>query len=430
MKIALVTDAWAPQVNGVVTTLVELVRELEAAGHAAVVIHPGLFRTRPCPGYAGIDLAIRPGARVAELLDAAQPDAIHIATEGPLGWAARRHCMRRRLAFTTAFHTKFPEILKAALRVPLFMGYALFRHFHRPSSGVMVPTQGVLRMLQARGFRKLRGWTHGVDVALFHCDAGAERVDAHVDARANLHVDATVPAHAPVAAAPGHGAAASGARRGTGLLAGLPRPIALFVGRVSYEKNIDAFLRMKFPGSKVVCGVGPLEASLRQRYPQVRWLGLLPRDELAGVYAAADIFAFPSRSETFGLVMLEAMACGTPVAAYPVDGPLEVLGQVRADGTPGPTGGALHEDLQHACYAALAVPRQEARARALAFSWGHATRLFVSHLVPVRGESAAPRNSPEAAPRASAEPAGGAAGSAACGAACGAAGVTPLSSNR
>ncbi len=381
MKIALVTDAWAPQVNGVVTTLVELVRELEAAGHETVVIEPGQFRTRPCPGYAGIDLAIRPGARVAALLDEARPDAIHIATEGPLGWATRRHCLRRGLAFTTAFHTRFPEILQAALKLPLFLGYALFRHFHRPSSGVMVPTQGVLRMLEQRGFRRLRGWTHGVDVSLFTCEPVARR---------------------------------------DGPLAGLPRPVALFVGRVSYEKNIDAFLRMKFPGSKVVCGVGPLEASLRQRYPEVHWLGLLPRAELAQVYGAADIFAFPSRSETFGLVMLEAMACGTPVAAYPVDGPLEVLGQRRADGTPGPTGGALHEDLQHACYQALSVPRQEARARALEFSWAHAARLFVSHLVPAGGASGTRTGRTGAAPAAAAVLAPAGSGD----------DVTPLSSKR
>ncbi|RYX92426.1 MAG: glycosyltransferase family 1 protein [Comamonadaceae bacterium] len=349
MKIALVTDAWAPQVNGVVTTLVELVRELTLAGHHVDVIEPGMFQTRPCPGYAGIDLAIRPRKKLAELLAAWQPDAIHIATEGPLGWAARSYCMKTGLAFTTAFHTKFPEILHAALKVPLSWGYALFRHFHKPSSGVMVPTQGVLRMLEGRGFRNLRGWTHGVDMGLFEFH---EKVQDY----------------AP--------------------LGPLQRPLALFVGRVSYEKNIEAFLSMDFPGTKVVCGVGPLEASLKERFPKVRWLGLLPRDELARVYAAADMFAFPSRSETFGLVMLEAMACGTPVAAYPVDGPLEVLGQTLADGTPGNRGGALHYDLRHACYSAMSVPRRAARSRALDFSWVHATRLFVSHLVDARQGSA------------------------------------------
>jgi len=341
MRLALITDAWMPQVNGVVTTLLELVRELQGMGHAVEVIHPGLFRTRPCPGYAGIDLSVRPGKALAAMLDRLQPEAVHIATEGPLGWAARRYCLRHGLAFTTAFHTKFPEILHAALKVPLSWGYALFRHFHRPSSGVLVPTQGVLRMLAQRGFRNLRPWTHGVDTGLFR------------------HVG-EVTSYPPL-----------------GVLA---HPVSLFVGRVSYEKNIEAFLQLDLPGTKVVCGVGPLEAVLKERYPQVRWLGVLPREELARVYAAADLFVFPSRSETFGLVMLEAMACGTPVAAYPVDGPLEVLGA----GAAGAQGGALHADLRQACYEALAVPRHAARARALAFSWAHAAHLFAGHLVVAR----------------------------------------------
>ena len=344
MKIALVTDAWQPQVNGVVTTLVELVREMQALGHSVEVIHPGLFKTRPCPGYAGIDLAIRPKALLSARLDALRPDAIHIATEGPLGWAARSHCLKRKLQFTTAFHTKFPEILNAALKIPLSWGYALFRHFHKPSSGVMVPTNGVLQMLEKRGFRKLRNWTHGVDTGLF-----------------SFYPEARL--YPPM---------------GT-----LVRPVSLFVGRVSYEKNIDAFLALDIPGTKVVCGVGPLEASLKERYPQVRWLGVLPRDELARVYAAADVFVFPSRSETFGLVMLEAMACGTPVAAFPVDGPLEVLG--KADGSC--HGGVIHQDLKQASYRAMQVPRHAARARALDFSWEHAAQLFERHLVPAHARA-------------------------------------------
>lgn len=358
MKIALITDAWMPQVNGVVTTLVELVREMEQLGHTVEVIQPGQFRTRPCPGYAGIDLAVRPKADVVRRLERFRPDAIHIATEGPLGWAARSHCMKNKLAFTTAFHTKFPEILNAALKVPLAWGYALFRHFHKPSSGVMVPTHGVLRMLEGRGFRNLRSWTHGVDTSLFTYQSQPQLY--------------------PPLAPP------------SGVLA---RPVSLFVGRVSYEKNIDAFLKLDIPGTKVVCGVGPLETSLKERYPQVRWMGVLPRGELAKVYAAADVFMFPSRSETFGLVMLEAMACGTPVAAFPVDGPLEVLG--TAEGTA--SGGAMDEDLKNACYAALAVPRQHARSRALEFSWAHAARLFESFLVMAeQGNSAGRSHAPAA----------------------------------
>ena len=338
MKLALVTDAWQPQVNGVVTTLVELVRELEGRGHTVQVIHPGLFKTRPCPGYAGIDLAVRPAVALRAQLDACRPDAIHIATEGPLGWAARRYCLQRGLQFTTAFHTKFPEILNAALRIPLAWGYALFRHFHKPSAGVMVPTAGVLRMLQQRGFRNLRNWTHGVDTRLF---------DFHPQARL----------YPPLGA--------------------LLRPVSLFVGRVSYEKNIEAFLKLDIPGTKVVCGVGPLESSLKARFPQVRWLGLLSREKLAQVYAAADVFVFPSRSETFGLVMLEAMASGTPVAAYPVDGPLEVLSASAGE----PCGGVMSDDLQRAFMLALRVPRHAARQHALSFSWARAARLFESYLV-------------------------------------------------
>jgi glycosyltransferase involved in cell wall biosynthesis len=351
MKISLITDAWLPQVNGVVTTLVELVRELEALGHKVEVIHPGLFKTRPCPGYAGIDLAVSPKRVLTEKLDALAPEAIHIATEGPLGWAARSYCNKRGLRFTTAFHTKFPEILHAALKIPLSWGYALFRYFHKPSSGVMVPTQGVLRMLGQRGFKNLRGWTHGVDTDLF-----AYQPQPRL--------------YPPM---------------GT-----LVRPVSLFVGRVSYEKNIDAFLSLNIPGTKVVCGVGPLEASLKQRYPQVRWMGVLPRDELAKVYAAADVFVFPSRSETFGLVMLEAMAVGTPVAAYPVDGPLEVLGKAEGVDDGVHHGGVLDADLQQACYQALAVPRHEARLRALDFSWAHAAQLFEGFLVQARQASVPP----------------------------------------
>ena len=341
MKIVLITDAWKPQVNGVVTTLVELVDGVQQLGHEVAVLHPGLFRTRPCPGYAGIDLAIAPYRSLAKLMDEHMPDAVHIATEGPLGWAARKHCLRRGWAFTTAFHTKFPEILQAAAKVPLVLGYALFRHFHRPSSGVMVPTLGVLNMLRTRGFTNLKQWTHGVDTKLFAYAA---------QARIFLPTGPML------------------------------RPVSLFVGRVSYEKNIEQFLQMDIPGTKVVCGVGPLEQRLRDKYPQAKWVGLLDRAVLSQLYASADVFVFPSRNETFGLVMLEAMAAGTPVAAFPVDGPLEVMGAL-SDGV---EGGALNNDLHLAWQAALATPRHQARLRAQAFSWEAATESFIQHLVPAR----------------------------------------------
>lgn len=340
MKLALVTDAWHPQVNGVVTTLDELVNALQAMGIEVHVIHPGQFQHRPCPGYAGIDLAVRPRKALEKMFDALQPQAVHLATEGPLGWAGRSICQKRGWAFTTAFHTKFPEILNSALGIPLSWGYALFRHFHKPSAGVMVPTHGVLEMLHRRGFSNLKPWTHGVDTHLFSFHA--EPLDLSE-------------------------------------LEQLPRPLWLFVGRVSYEKNIEAFLQLDLPGSKLVCGVGPLEASLKSRYPEVHWMGVLPREALARVYAAANVFVFPSRSETFGLVMLEAMAAGTPVAAYPVDGPLQVLGADRGL----PQGGVLDESLQVAAIRALAIPREAARMRSEAFAWSHAAQLFAAYLVSV-----------------------------------------------
>lgn len=349
MNITLVTDAWEPQVNGVVTTLKELAAHLQAEGHTMRVIDPGLFKTRPCPGYAGIDLAVMPRKRLREMFQQEPPEVLHIATEGPLGWAARAEALKNGWAFTTAFHTKFPEFVNAAIKVPVSWGYALMRHFHRPSSGVMVPTSGVLHMLEQRGFCNLRQWTHGVDAELFAFqDSPLEHPD----------------------------------------LASLQRPIALFVGRVSYEKNIQAFLQTLYHGSKVVCGVGPVEAELKAKFPGVKWLGLLSRPELARVYAASDVFVFPSRTDTFGLVMAEAMACGTPVAAYPVDGPSQVLERKGADGQP--LGGCLHEDLSIATDRALQVPRSEARKRALDFSWPETTRLFLSYLVPTRSITQSP----------------------------------------
>ena len=332
MKIALVTDAWMPPVNGVVTTLVELQQGLLQRGHEVVVVEPSGFKRFACPGYREIEVAWRPGKRVAALLDAAQADAIHIATEGPLGAAARAHCLRRGWAFTTAFHTRFPDILAKALHLPVRWGYAWFKRFHSASSGVMVPTEGMRGILQGHGFRNLRSWSHGVDLSLFQPQPGADL--------------------------------------------GLPRPVFLFVGRVSYEKNLEAFLRLDLPGSKVVCGVGPVLDRLRRQFPGVHWQGVVSREALVRIYSAADAFVFPSRSETFGLVMLEAMACGTPVAAYPVAGPLDVIGTS--------SGGVLHVDLRVAALAALSVPRDEARARALQFDWAPVCDQFIGLLVAAR----------------------------------------------
>jgi len=334
MKIALVTDAWLPHVNGVVTTLTDLVRELVTQGHEVDVIHPGRFHARPGPWRMGLDLARKPYRKMVELLDRARPEAIHLATEGPLGWAARRYCLRRQLPFTTAFHAKLPEMMKAAVRLPLSLGYAWLRWFHRPSAGLLVPSHGTMHMLEARGFRRTRPWTHGVDIRLFGYEPQP------------------VPSR---------------------LLGTLPRPVTLYAGRLAAEKNLDDFLAMDLPGSKVVCGSGPMEAVLRDRYPEVHWLGVLTRSDLASVYASADVFVFPSRAETSGHALLESMACGTPVACYPVDGPTEILGKGL--------GGAMASDLRDAVLRALTIPRYQARLRALDFGWAQSARQFVSHLV-------------------------------------------------
>ena len=333
MKILIVSDAWLPQVNGVVTTLLELVRGLEARGHDVMLIEPSAFKRFACPGYAEIELAWRPGTKVARIIDAADVDAIHIATEGPLGGAARRHCMRRGMAFTTAFHTRFPEILSKALSVPPSWSYAWFRRFHAASSGLMVPTDGMLAILNEHRFERLLRWSHGVDLRLFK----------------------------PVEPIPLE----------------LPRPVFLYVGRISYEKNMEAFLDLDLLGSKLVYGVGPLLPALRRKYPQVHWRGVVPRAALPAIYSAADAFVFPSRSETFGLVMLEAMACGTPVAAFPVTGPLDVVG--KSDG------GVLDHDLGRAAMQAIKLPRGCALARALQFDWERVCDQFVPFLVPADG---------------------------------------------
>lgn len=336
MKIALVTDAWKPQTLGLVTALVELVRQLQDMGHQVVVIHPGQFDTRACPGFPGFELAWKAGGRVSERLKRAGADAIHIATEGPLGWAARRYCLRRGLPFSTSFDSTLPEILRQKWGLPLSWGYAVLRHFHRPSRNVLVSNTPWMPGLSSRGFKHLRAWAHGVDGRLFPY--------------------APVPVEHPGL---GH----------------LPRPLSLYVGRLSEEKNLTAFLEMDVPGSRLVCGEGPQQAELQARYPGVHWMGVLPRSELAQLYAAADVFVFPCRHDTFGLAMLEALSCGTPVAGFPVDGARQVLGDSGA--------GALHADLRQAWKNALHTPRRLARERAEQFGWARAAELFLAGLAPL-----------------------------------------------
>ncbi len=332
MKIALVTDAWFPQVNGVVRTLSRVQQELEAMGHAMAVIAPPAFRTLPCPTYPEIRLALLQGGKVGRLLAASGAEAIHIATEGPLGLAARRWCLRRSLPFTTSYHTRFPEYVSARAPVPTAWGYRVMRWFHRPSSGVMVATQSLRDELAGRGFANIRPWTRGVDLELFR---------------------PRPPAEAPF---------------------DLPRPVFLYVGRVAVEKNIEAFLALDLPGSKLVVGGGPQLEQLWKRFPQAHFVGPKQGEELARHYAAADVFVFPSLTDTFGLVVLEALASGLPVAAYPVTGPKDILA--------GSGAGALDQDLRRAALAALALDRGRARPHAERFSWRATAELFLSNLAP------------------------------------------------
>jgi hypothetical protein len=330
MKITMVTDAWEPQVNGVVRTLKSTARELEKLGHTVEFITPLEFRTLPCPTYPDIRLSLFPGGKVGRRLAELDPDAIHIATEGPLGLAARRFAVRHDIPFTTAYHTRFPEYVKARIAIPLSWTYAFLRWFHGPAKTAMAPTVVVKRDLEAWGFTNVVLWSRGVDLDIFKPSKSNR-----------LNTDP---------------------------------PIFLYVGRVAVEKNIEAFLELDLPGSKWVAGAGPSLAGFRARFPDVNFLGVLDQWELAQVYASAQVFVFPSKTDTFGLVLLEAMACGLPVAAYPVTGPLDVIGDSKA--------GVMHEDLRTACLAALELKREDAVAHAQKFSWRAATEEFLANLHP------------------------------------------------
>jgi glycosyltransferase involved in cell wall biosynthesis len=331
-RVLIVTDAWRPQINGVVRTLSKLAEVLAELGVETTFLTPERFRSFPMPFYPDIRLALARPRRIARQIAETEPDFIHVATEGPLGQLARRACLRNGLVFTTSYHTKFPEYLSARLPIPESWTYAKLRDFHNSGQGVMVATASLGEDLARRGFRNIRQWTRGVDAELFNP-----------------------------------------ARRGE---LDLPRPLFLCVGRVAVEKNLPAFLDLDLPGSKVVVGDGPELAALRKRYPDAHFLGALPNDELARVYASSDVFVFPSRTDTFGNVLLEAMASGCPVAAYPVTGPIDIVGQ----------GGVVAEDLRAAAMLALDISREAARANALTYSWPACTRQFLSHLRPARGE--------------------------------------------
>lgn len=335
MRIAIVTDAWTPQVNGVVRTLQSVRAVLEGQGHVVRVISPDQFRSVPCPTYPEIRLAMVRSRTIGDLLDAFAPHAVHLATEGPLCVAARRWCLRRDFPFTTAYHTQFPDYVEARAGVPAEWVWRYIRWFHAPAQAILASTESIRAALRDHGLTRVRHWGRGVDLTLFR------------------------PGLAPHAG-----------------MRDLPGPVQLYVGRIAVEKNIEAFLDSGVPGSKVVVGDGPARASLQARYPDVTFLGPLFGAELASAYAAADVFVFPSRTDTFGLVMIEALACGTPVAAYPVTGPIDIVT---------PAVGALDEDLNAAIIRAIACDRQECAEYGRSFTWEASAAQFLCALVPVGG---------------------------------------------
>lgn len=336
MRIAIATDAWAPQVNGVVRTLQAVTAELVAMGHQVCVIAPDQFLTLPCPSYPEIRLALTTPSGIGRRIAEFGAEAIHIATEGPIGLAARRHCLSRRLGFTTAYHTQFPDYVAERTGMPADWFWRYISWFHGPSSAVLASTPSVAAILERRGIGPVRPWGRGVDLNLFR------------------------------AGRPPHRA-----------FGGLPGPIQLYVGRVAVEKNIDAFLSCETPGTKVIVGDGPARGALARAYPDARFLGALHGEALAAAYAGADVFVFPSRTDTFGLVMIEALACGTPVAAYPVTGPADILDLGSA---------AMDEDLAVAIGKALACDRAAAAAYGATFGWRQSAEQFLAALVP-QGEA-------------------------------------------
>lgn len=347
MNIVIVSDAWYPQINGVVRTIERTRDELTRLGHAVEIVGPDRFRSVPCPTYPEIRLALFARGKLHALLDAAAPEAVHISTEGPLGLAARAWCLRKGLPFTTSFHTQFPEYVKLRTGLPLGLGYRWMRWFHGPASTLMVATPTLHQRLESRGFRNLGMWSRGVDTELFR-----PRTKTFLDAQ---------------------------------------RPIFIYMGRVAVEKNIEAFLKLNLPGTKFVVGDGPDLDALKQNYPQVRFPGFKTGEELAQYLAAADVFVFPSLTDTFGLVLIEALACGVPVAAFPVQGPIDIV----EDGVTG----CLDENLEKAAMRALQLDPERCRRQALLYTWENSTRQFLTHLEAARPSSSvppSPRPTPEA----------------------------------
>lgn len=328
MRVLIATDAWHPQVNGVYRTLMSLQRAARGLGVTIEFLSPDGFRTVPVPTYPGLRLAIPRRSRIARCIEEARPDAIHIATEGPIGHAVRAYCRRHGRLFTTSYTTRFPEYIAARAPVPERWIYAALRRFHAAATVTMVATPSLTNELSERGFKNLGMWTRGVDTELFRPDRAVALE--------------------------------------------FPRPIFISLGRVAVEKNLGAFLSLDLPGTKVVIGKGPMEAELKARFPQAKFLGQLENGTLADHLAAADVFVFPSRTDTFGIVQLEALASGVPIAAFPVTGPKDVIGAHPV--------GVLSEDLRAACLGALKVSRQACRDFALQYSWENSARQFIGHV--------------------------------------------------
>lgn len=349
MKITIATDAWEPQTNGVVTTLKATIDRLGRMGHEVRVISPQGRLSIPAPSYPEIRLAIAPGFHIAREIKSFRPHAIHIATEGPIGVAARRYCRRHGLPFTTSYHTRYPEYLNARWPIPLSVSYAWLRRFHGAAARTFVASNSLRKQLSDKGFQHLHQWQRGVDLQLFR----------------------------PLT------------QKRPAELEGLPRPVMAYMGRVAIEKNIDAFLRLQLPGTKLVIGNGPARSELAARYPQAQFIGFRFGDDLAAMLSAADVFVFPSLTDTFGLAMIEALACGLPVAAFPVPGPIDVI-------EPGVTG-VLNEDLAAAIHAALQLDRQVCAERARAFTWEAATEQFLNGLEPIPSNARAALTAPASA---------------------------------
>ena len=339
MRILVATDAWHPQVNGVVRTLAMTAEAAAAFGAEISFLTPQSFRTFAMPSYPDLRLAVPNPVKTARLIEAAKPDSIHIATEGPIGFAVRRYCRKHRLPFTTSFHTRFPEYVSARLPIRESWIWRVLRWFHNASSAVMAATPALATELRARGFRNVVLWPRGVDAKLFH----PREVDL-----------------------------------------GLPRPIFVCVGRVAVEKNLEAFLDLDLPGTKLIVGDGPARPALEKKYPEAVFFGARQGEELARAYAGSDVFVFPSRTDTFGLVLLEALASGVPVAAFPVTGPRDVIGDAPV--------GVLDEDLRAACLAALNIPPQACLEFAAKHTWEASARIFVEGMADIR------RLNPEASP--------------------------------